>query len=181
MDGAPNAGVASAAMNDPRATLPLAVSAALILACLSSCGGLEPAPTAVPRFGTWRITELTGSITEVNTRCAVGTWTYTADLASTWNSVKVQSNGEVGYYLGFHGVPGSTFPDGYNHAGTAMGASGQITGHVVREDLGSVSDATGTYDAAGMKVDWTMEQHVGKPGECQTDVTGKGSFTAVPN
>ncbi len=164
-------------MNPLRASLSLLVPALL----LASCGfDLMGSAASTPKMGRWTITEFTGEITETDTLCQVGTWTYKADLKSTWNLVKVEANGDFGYFLGFTGVPSSPFPDGYDHSGSGQGKSGQLTGHDVRTDLGSETTVTGTYDSTSMKASWTMQQHLGKPGECQIDVTGSGTFTAVP-
>ena len=150
--------------------------AAALLAIVVGCGGDNG---ATPKLGTWVITELTGEITMVDLGCHVGTWTFPADLQSTWNGVKVSFGGDFAYYLGFKGVAGSPHPDSYNSGGSGLARGGSISGQVVREDLGSESSVTGSYDEASMHAQWTMKQHV-QSGECIVDVNGSGTFTAIP-
>lgn len=157
----------------------VSVLAAAFLGLTLGCGALvDTSPNKTPKFGGWTLTNFTGSITMVDTGCQVGTWTFEADPASSWNGVKVDGNGSISYYLGFKGVPGSPHPDGYDHAGSGDGKNGAISGHVVSSDTGSVTDATGSYDTKAMHVAWSMEQHV-TSGVCQVDVTGSGNFDAT--
>ena len=137
---------------------------------------------STPTFGRWKVTEITGQITYVDSGAAcAGNWTFSMpNLASSWNGVKVGVAGDVEYYLSFKGVPGSPAPDGYDTAAPATAKSGDITGNDVRMDLGLVTTAHGTWSATTMNVNWTLEQHLGDASACKTDISGSGTFTATP-
>ncbi len=160
----------------------------LVLACIAvlttACGSFPFGNTntpSTPRLGRWTITALTGTMHWVDSGAACqGNWTFNPDVTSTWNGVNVMPGGEVEYFLGFHGVPGSPEPDSYNTAGHATATSGNVVGDNTRADLGTHETATGSFDSQQMTVAWTDEQHVGMASGCKTDVVGSGTFTAKP-
>ena len=134
-----------------------------------------------PRFGRWKVTEITGKVTYVDSGAAcVGSYTFNMpDLMNARNGVRV-NGGALEYTFSFKGVAGSPAPDGYDLAGTAAAMSGTINGTDNREDLHAVSTAMGGYDDSKMNVNWTLEQHLGMASACKTDISGSGTFAATP-
>ena len=159
-----------------RPGLPWLALNALALGALSCRGdyGLQM------KVGSWIITELTGSITMASAACEQGPWVFEADPGNNFNYVVVGSDGsKLTYILNFHGVAGSPHPDGYRHSGSGVGKDDKLSGQSSRPEVAAQDSLTGTFDDDSMHAEWHLEQHE-QSGGCTLDITGSGTFSAVP-